>query len=74
MPIAWQLLLIFPIALFAFGDPVDGSGDALLARLGAFGVDDPLNIFPAATGAEGGKGGGGLFVLAESLIEDPAEF
>ena len=61
---AGQLLLIFPVALFALGDPVYGCGDALLTCLGAFGIDDPLNIFSAATGAESGKCGGRFFVLA----------
>lgn len=49
-------VLVFPVALLAFADPIDGGGDALVAGLGALGVGNPLDVFALATGAEGGEG------------------
>jgi hypothetical protein len=62
-------LLVFPVALFAFGDPRDGGGDALVAGFRALGFRDPFNVFAFATGAEGCECGCGLLVFAKSLVE-----
>jgi hypothetical protein len=48
-------VLVFPVALFAFGYPFDGLGDAFVAGFGAFGFGDPFDVFALAAGAEGGE-------------------
>src|SRR6266567_6863195 len=56
-------VLVFPVALLSFGDPLDSRCDPLVARLGALGLCDPLDVFALATGAERSKCGGGLLVF-----------
>ena len=63
-------LLVSPVSLLAFTDPIDGSDDALVPCLCTLGLCDPLEVFPFATGAEGGKSGGGRFIG----LERPGEF
>src|SRR5882757_1091300 len=67
-------VLILPVALLAFGDPLDGLGDAFFFGLGALGFGDPFGVLALAAGAEvapdflrglvlfggGGRFGGGL--------------
>ena len=48
-------VLVFPVALFAFGYPFDCLIDALFAGFGALGFDDPVGVFAFATGAESGE-------------------
>ena len=47
--------LVFPVALFAFGYPFDGLGDALVAGFRALGVGYPISVFALSAGAEGGE-------------------
>ena len=61
--------LVFPVALFAFGDPFDGLGDALVAGFRAFGIGDPLDVFALATGGEFLEDFGGGFAGFEGLGE-----
>ena len=67
MPLA---VLVFPVSLLAFTYPIDGSDDALVPRLSTLGLCDPLDVFPFATGAEGGESSGGLLIG----LERPAKF
>jgi hypothetical protein len=41
-------LLILPVALLAFRDPLHRLGDAPIAGFGAFGVGDPLRVLALA--------------------------
>jgi hypothetical protein len=64
-----RLFLIFPVTLFTGRDPVDSSFDALVARFLALGIDDPLDIFAFAAGAEVLKGLPGFLVLVKCFAE-----
>ena len=50
-------VLVFPVALFAFGDPFEGGCDSFVTSFGALGFGDPFDVFAFAAGAEGGEGG-----------------
>ena len=62
-------VLVFPVALFAFGDPFDGLGYALVSCFGAFGFGDPFDVFALAAGAEGCEDCSGFLVGFEGLAE-----
>ncbi len=50
-------VLIFPVALFALGDPFDRGCDSFVAGFGTFCLRNPFHIFAFTAGTEGGKGG-----------------
>src|SRR5215208_4422787 len=60
---------MFPVPALALAEPLDGVGDALLARLVAFGFRDPLEIFAAAARREAVERGFGLRRFVEGSRE-----
>ena len=60
-------VLVFPVALFAFGDHFDGLVNALVSCFWALGFGDPFYVFALAAGAEVGEDFAGGFVGFEGL-------
>lgn len=59
-------VLIFPMAVFAFGDPLDGCSEPLACRFRAIGIGDPRKILPFAAWVERRKCGLGFLILLQS--------